>query len=85
MDTQLIVRIIVSLVTMINACAAAFGFDPLNVDEGTIYTVVSFVAAVAAWVWGFWKNNNFTEAAKKGQVVVDEMKLAQKDAEASKE
>ena len=85
MDTQLIVRIIVSLITMINACAAAFGFDPLNVDEGTIYTVVSFVAAVAAWVWGFWKNNNFTEAAKKGQAVVDEMKLAQKDAEASKE
>lgn len=85
MDTQLIVRVIVSLIAMINACAAAFGFDPLNVDEGTIYTVVSFVAAVAAWAWGFWKNNNFTEAAKKGQAVVDEMKLVQKNAKASKE
>lgn len=85
MDTQLIVRVIVSLIAMINACAAAFGFDPLNVDEGTIYTVVSFVAAVAAWAWGFWKNNNFTEAAKKGQAVVDEMKLVQKNAKVSKE
>lgn len=85
MDTQLIVRVVVSLIAMINACAAAFGFDPLNVDEGTIYTVVSFVAAVAAWAWGFWKNNNFTEAAKKGQAVVDEMKLVQKNAKASKE
>lgn len=85
MDTQLIVRVIVSLIAMINACAAAFGFDPLNVDEGTIYTVVSFVAAVAAWAWGFWKNNNFTEAAKKGQAVVDEMKLVQKNATVSKE
>ena len=85
MDTQLIVRIIVSLIAMINACAAAFGFDPLNVDEGTIYTVVSFVAAVAAWVWGFWKNNNFTEAAKKGQAVTDEAKLVAKEAAASKE
>lgn len=85
MDTQLIVRVIVSLIAMINACAAAFGFDPLNVDEGTIYTVVSFAAAVAAWVWGFWKNNNFTEAAKKGQAVVDEMKLVQKNAKVSKE
>lgn len=74
MDTQLVVRIIVSLVAAINACAAAFGFDPLNIDEGTIYTVVSFVAAVAAWVWGFWKNNNFTEAAKKGQAVINEEK-----------
>lgn len=85
MDTQLIVRIIVSLITMINACAAAFGFDPLNVDEGTIYTVVSFIAAVAAWAWGFWKNNNFTEAAKRGQLFIDELKLAEKDAAASKE
>lgn len=76
METQLVVRIIVSLIAMVNACAAAFGFDPLNVDEGTIYTVVSFIAAVAAWVWGFWKNNNFTEAAKKGQAVINEEKKA---------
>lgn len=85
MDTQLIVRIIVSIVTAINAFAAAFGFDPLNIDEGTIYTVVSFFAVIAAWVWGFWKNNNFTEAAKKGQAVIDETKLVAKEAENSKE
>lgn len=84
MDTQLIVRIIVSLIAMINACAAAFGFDPLKVDEGTIYTVVSFVAAVAAWAWGFWKNNNFTEAAKKGQKKIDELKAAAKNVDADK-
>ena len=74
MDTQLAVRIIVSIIAMINGFAAAFGFDPLNVDEGTIYTVVSFVAVVAAWCWGFWKNNNFTEAAKKAQEVLDAAK-----------
>lgn len=74
MDTQLIVRIIVSIVTMVNAFAAALGIPPLDVDENTIYTVVSFVAMVAAWVWGFWKNNNFTESAKKAQETLVDLK-----------
>lgn len=74
MDTQLIVRIIVSIVTMVNAFAAALGVPPLDVDENTIYTVVSFLAMVAAWVWGFWKNNNFTEAAKKAQETLVDLK-----------
>ena len=74
MDTQLIVRIIVSIVTMVNAFAAALGVPPLDVDENTIYTVVSFVAMVAAWVWGFWKNNNFTESAKKAQETLVDLK-----------
>lgn len=74
MDTQLIVRIIVSIVTMVNAFAAALGVPPLDVDENTIYTVVSFIAMVAAWVWGFWKNNNFTESAKKAQETLVDLK-----------
>lgn len=85
METQLIARIIVSIITAVNALAAALGFDPLNVDEGTVYTVVSFFAVVAAWAWGFWKNNNFTEAAKKGQALTDSLKIAAKDAENCKE
>lgn len=85
MDTQLVVRIIVSIVALINAFAASCGFNPIEVDEGTIYTVVSFFAVIAAWVWGFWKNNNFTEAAKKGQEKTDELKAVAKEAAASKE
>ena len=67
MDTQLIVRIIVSIIAFVNLLASNFGFNPLNLDEGTVYTVVSAIAALVAWVWGFWKNNNFTEAAKAAQ------------------
>lgn len=71
MDNQLIVRLIVSIIAAINAGCAMFGLPQLEVTEGMIYTVVSFAAMIGAWVWGFWKNNNFTEAAKKGQEVVD--------------
>lgn len=85
MDTQLIVRLVVSIITIINLLATQFGFNPLNIDESSIYTVVSTIAALAAWIWGFWKNNNFTEAAKKGQELTNELKAATKDSEASKE
>lgn len=76
METELIVRLIVSIFAAINAAAAAFGFNPFNVDEQTIYTVVSFVAAFVAWVWGFWKNNDFTDEAKRGSAVMRELKAA---------
>lgn len=78
MDTDLIVRIIVSVIAIFNLIAAQLGFDPLSIDEGTVYTVVSTIVAVGAWAWGFWKNNNFTEAAKKGQAVIDEAKALEK-------
>lgn len=67
MDTQLIVRLIVSGIAAINMFAAAFGFNPLPIEETDIYTIVSAIGALAAWVWGFWKNNNFTAAAKEAQ------------------
>lgn len=74
MSKELIVRIIVSLVAFANATCAAFGIAPLEVDEETIYTVVSFIAAAAAWVWGFWKDNPFTNAAKAGTAVTHAIK-----------
>lgn len=77
MDTQLIARLVVSIIAAINAAAAAFGFNPLNVDEQMVYSTVSFIAALAAWVWGFWKNNNFTQAAIEGQKVTDAIKAGE--------
>lgn len=76
MEIELIARLIVSIIAAINAAAAAFGFNPFNVDEQTIYTVVSFVAAFAAWVWGFWKNNDFTDEAKRGTALMRQLKAA---------
>lgn len=82
MSTELIARLVVSIIAAINAAAAAFGFNPLNVDQQTVYAGVSFIAALIAWIWGFWKNNNFTQAAIEGQKVTDAIK-AGKDVEVS--
>ena len=73
MSKELIVRIIVSLVAFVNAACAAFGIAPLEVDEETVYTVVSFVFMFGTWVWGFWKNNDMTNAAQAGSAVTHAM------------
>lgn len=76
MSIDLIARLVISIIAAINAAAAAFGFNPFNVDEQTIYTVVSFIAALVTWVWGFWKNNDFTDEAKQGSALMRSLKAA---------
>ena len=74
MDTQLIVRLIVSIVAVINSSCAMAGQPILDLGEDQITSVVNVVVLVAAWVWGFWKNNNFTQAAKDAQKLLNEEK-----------
>lgn len=78
-DVNLVVRTIVSIIALINFIAAQRGFNPLNVDEQSIYVIVSTIVAVITWAWGFWKNNNFTDAAKQGQKVIDKLKAENKE------
>lgn len=80
MDTQLIVRLIVSIVAVINSACAMAGQPLLDLGEDQITGVVNVVVLVAAWVWGFWKNNSFTTAAKEGQKVTDALKKGSLDA-----
>lgn len=74
LDKELIVRIVVSILSIVNMIAANNGWNPLDLDENDIYVVVSTIIAIVTWIWGFWKNNNFTIAAKEGQKVIDEIK-----------
>lgn len=76
MEIELIARLVFSIIVAINAAAAAFGFNPLNVDEQTVYTAVSFFVALITWAWGFWKNNDFTDEAKAGSALMRELKAA---------
>lgn len=76
MNIDLIARLVISVIAAINAAAAAFGFNPFNVDEQTVYTVVSFIAALITWVWGFWKNNDFTDEARQGSALMHDLKAA---------
>lgn len=78
MDANLLARLIISVIAIINMLAAQFGWTPIDTDDENIYLTVSTMFAIVCWIRGFWKNNNFTEAAKIGQAVVDKIKSDEK-------
>lgn len=67
MDKGTIVRTITSAIVAINACLVMFGVTVFeDVTEDAIYTVVSAVVMVVAWVVSHYKNNDFTKEAAEG-------------------
>lgn len=70
MDTGTIVRTILLILAWVNQALALNHISPIPVDEVTISTLITGVVSLVAW----WKNNNFTHAAKKGQKVIKQSK-----------
>lgn len=78
MDKVLIVRLIVSIVAVVNSVCAMAGIPLLDLGEDQITMTVDIAALVGAWAWGFWKNNSFTPAARAGDRVTKAVKEAQR-------
>ncbi|MHA6806358.1 phage holin [Staphylococcus capitis subsp. urealyticus] len=70
MDTGTIVRTILLILAWVNQILAMNHISPIPVDEMTISTVITGIISLVAW----WKNNNFTHAAHKGQQKIHEVK-----------
>ena len=60
-----VVRTILFVVVLINLILKAMGKEVIEVDEGTVYSFIETLVSVAILVLGFWKNNSYTEKAKK--------------------
>lgn len=58
-----IARTLFLLVSLINGACGIFGFTSLDIDENTIYTVVTGLTTIVSAVLAFWKNNSFTKEA----------------------
>ena len=69
-DNGTLVRTILLILAWVNQILAMNHISPIPVDEMTICTVITGVFSLWAW----WKNNNFTHAAKKGQEKIHEVK-----------
>lgn len=82
MDTSLIVRLIVSIVAVVNSVCAMAGMPLLDLGEDTITVLVNAAVMVGVWAYDVWKNFNFTEAAKEGQKVTDAIKSGEDITEA---
>ena len=69
-----IVRTIVMFIALINGTCVITGLSPLNIDENTVYCIVSGIAMVGSSIWAWWKNNSFTAAAKEADAYMKQMK-----------
>ena len=71
---QTIARTVVLFLALANQVMIAFGWTPIDIEEETVYTVVSTIATIASAVWAWWENNSFTQAALKADEVLKEEK-----------
>ena len=69
-DNGTLVRTILLILAWVNQILAMNHISPIPVDEMTISNVIT--GGLSLWAW--WKNNNFTHAAKKGQEKIHEVK-----------
>lgn len=58
------VRTILTVLAVVNFILKARGINVIDVDEDSITAVVDNLASAGVILWGFWKNNSFTSAAK---------------------
>lgn len=69
-----IVRAILLAIVIINFVLGKLGLTPLNIETSVIYEMVESVISVAIIVLGFWKNNSFTENAKKADEYLEKLR-----------
>ena len=62
-DTQ--IRTIAFFIVLINLVLKTFFKKELELDADTVLTWVLTAATVVTGIWSWWKNNSFSEEAKK--------------------
>lgn len=75
-NRERIVAIVRLLVMLASAVAGGFG---LTVDPDALGTIAACAVALAAGVYGWWKNNNLTTAAQDAQAYLDAVKATYRE------
>lgn len=69
-----IVRTIMLVIVIINMILKACGKNIINIDENQILTVLEYIIEIAVIAVNWWKNNSFTENAKKADEFLKTLK-----------
>lgn len=69
-----IARTVVLFLALANQVIVAMGWSPVEIEEDSVYALVSTVATLVTAIWAWWKNNSFTKAAIKADRVLEEEK-----------
>ena len=69
-----IARVLILVITLINAVLNMCGLTPLDISNSDVYNLVSALAVVVSALWNCWKNFNVTEQAQIGQNLINNLK-----------
>ncbi len=72
---DVLMRITVLAITLINLILTAAGKNPLGIASDEVYVAVSGIAASLSAVWAAWKNNSMTTAASVGDRLMSAIKV----------
>lgn len=72
---ETIARTIASAVVAVLAVLKMFGIELGNITETEIYTAVLPFVTLAVWIYGFYKNNDFTKEAVEGTKRMKALKM----------
>ena len=73
---ETIKTIVSALVIIILNVGSLFGY---SLDGDFVQKFIFVFVALATLLYGIWKNHNFTKAAQKAQVYLDDLKEVEKD------
>ena len=74
---ETIIRTVVVAVALINQILAICGKDTLPLYESDIVQIITLMATVASGIWGWWKNNSFTQNAIEADKYKDRLNAKQ--------
>lgn len=69
-----IVRTIMVILVILNIILERCGIDVINVSESEVFMIVETVIEIAVIVVGFWKNNSYSENAKKADEFLKQLR-----------
>lgn len=69
-----IVTIIAAGIAFINTILTAKGINPIPFSEEAVYEWVSVGVNAVLIIYAWWKNQNVTDEAQIGQLVIDDLK-----------
>lgn len=73
-NQELAVRLLLCSLALFNAVADMLGLPHLELSSEMATQFMNVIFLVIGYAWGFWKNNNFTQAAKEGQELINILK-----------
>lgn len=63
-DAKMLTRVLIFVIAWINQILVHFGYQAINVDNDTLYTILTQFFTFISSVYLLWRNNDITKNAR---------------------